>query len=489
VLKPDRKDIHVGRRDFMKTTTIASLAATLPGTSLAAQDTESPSEPKPSGIKKKLLCLSPSPETYEKLIGSIKSIPGTDLLASSIKVDYQKSEEIIQTVHSHDPDILLMCLPEFTFNFGNLYDSMGDLNIPVIVLTSNPELILIDANLVASLRANGANVKYAISEKQALGMVKVAASPRILEGRRAVLFGRRFDSTSVPAHNLTEYQVYERTGVIMEYRPMEQLARLYKDVDEESARSEMERWKREAVEVIGVPDKAILDASRLYVLLRSIIEKEELSAVAIDCLGFTMIPTLELPHPCLAFARLRDEGITAACESDVCGMLSSMFLQEISRKPSFMCNMMSVDLEKSKIVLSHCVAPLKLNGPNAAPMKYRLHDYHGFGRGVVPEVEFPLGMEIITGAFNKDLKSFSVWPGRIQSQVMDTDQSSSKGATMSSCANTMDVKIRDAGRFLQNIPGLHQVLIAGNYAKEIEDALFGMNVSLVGPSDFTPPEA
>jgi len=179
--------------------------------------------------------------------------------------------------------------------------------------------------------------------------------------------------------------------------------------------------------------------------------------------------------------------MTAACEADVCGMLSSMFLQEISQKPSFMCNLISVDVEKSKIVLSHCVSPLRLNGTNAAPMKYRLHDYHGFGRGVVPEVEFPLGREVITGGFSKDLKSFSLWPGRIESQVMDTDQA--KGITMNSCANTMDVKIRDAGRFLQSIPGIHQVMITGNYTEAIEDALFGMNINMVGPSDFSPPEA
>jgi hypothetical protein len=52
----------------------------------------------------------------------------------------------------------------------------------------------------------------------------------------------------------------------------------------------------------------------------------------------------------------------------------------------------------------------------------------------------------------------------------------------------MDVKIRDAGRFLQSIPGIHQIMIAGNDTRAIEDALSGMNMSLVGPSDFTPPE-
>ena len=98
-------------------------------------------------------------------------------------------------------------------------------------------------------------------------------------------------------------------------------------------------------------------------------------------------------------------------------------------------------------------------------------------------------MEVTTGAFSKNLKSFSLWPGRILSQVKNTDRSTSpKGITLNSCANTMDVKVRDAGRFLQNIAGIHHIMITGNYTKAIEDALFRMNVSMVGPSDFTSPD-
>jgi L-fucose isomerase-like protein len=246
----------------------------------------------------------------------------------------------------------------------------------------------------------------------------------------------------------------------------------------------MERWKREATEVIRVSDKTIVDACRLYVLLRSIVEKEELSAVSIDCLGFTLSPNPILPYPCLAFSRLRDEGVTAACEADVCAMLSSMFLEEISRRPSFMCNLMSMDPLDSKITVSHCVAPLRLNGPDAGQMRYRLHDYHGSGRGAVPEVEFPLRGQVITGGFSKDLKSFELWPGRIESQVMDT--ASRSGLMNNVCANTMDVKIKDSDRFLQNIPGLHQIMVLGNYTRAFEDGLTGMNVKIVGPADFAP---
>jgi hypothetical protein len=483
----DQKRIHVGRRDFIKTMTLASIAATLPGAALADQRSAGAIRLRPAGGKKNLLCLSNNPPAHEKYIESMRSIPGTDLQVSSIKVNYQNPEEIVRTVHERDMDILLLILPRMTFSFGSLCDAMGDLDIPVIVLTTNPELIPIDANLSASLRGNGANVTFTISQDQALERVRITASPGILEGRRAILYGRPFDSTTVTAHNLNEDLVYRRTGVRIQFRPLEELAALYKEVDAKDAVREMERWKREATEVIGVSDKTIVDACRLYVLLRSIVEKEELSAVSIDCLGFTLSPNPVLPYPCLAFARLRDEGVTAACEADVCGMLSSMFLEEISRKPSFMCNLMSVDPLDSKIIVSHCVAPLKLNGLDAAQMRYKLHAYHGSGRGAVPEVEFPPRGQVLTGGFSKDLKSFALWPGRIESQVMDTDRAPSRSGLMNNvCANTMDIKIKDTDRFLQNIPGLHQIMVLGNYTRAVEDALIGMNVTLVGPTDFAP---
>lgn len=479
--------LRAGRRTFIKTTAMAGIAATLPVAAPAGQDAVV-SAVRPGPGRKHLLVLSDDPKSHEGWIGSVQSASGQNLRVSSLKVDYQKPDDLIRVLRVQEMDILLLCLPRLTFNFGSLYDSMGDLRVPVIVLSANPELIPIDANLVASLRGNGANVRFALSREEAAELVGIVAAPRILEGRRAVLFGKPFESTTVPARNLTEDKVYRHTGVKMEYRPLAELASLYRSADETAARKEMQRWKGEATEIVNVPDETILDVCRLYVYLRAMVQREGLSAVSLDCLGFTMSPNPILPYPCLAFARLRDDGITAACEADVCGMLTSMFLERVSRKPSFMCNLMSLDAPRSKIVLSHCTSALGLEGPAAPPLPYRLHNYHNFGKGVVPEVAFPQGREVLLGAFSKDLKSFAAWPGRIQSQVKDTEKSSAGGGTpLNACANTMEVKIRDAGRFLQNVNGLHQVMVFGDYTKTVGDALYGMNVSLVGPAEFNPP--
>ncbi|MBN2242328.1 MAG: hypothetical protein JW793_06520, partial [Acidobacteria bacterium] len=232
---------------------------------------------------------------------------------------------------------------------------------------------------------------------------------------------------------------------------------------------------------------------------RSIIEKEGLSAISIDCLSFSFTPDPILPLPCLAYTRLRDEGIAAPCEADVCMLLSSLLLQEISRKPSFFFNVSEVNAEKSHTILRHCVAPLQLLGADAEPLPYRLRDYHGFGRDVVPEVQFPVGTEVTIGGFSKDLKDFVVWPGRIRPGIHDMETPSFQNvpddapARMKNmrryCSNRAEVEISHVDRFIQNIAGIHEVFVAGRYTKEIHEAAARMNVRVIAPPDMMPPKA
>ena len=196
---------------------------------------------------------------------------------------------------------------------------MADLDIPIILLPVNLDLIMMDTDLVAAMRTRGANAILANSEAHAVELLKIFAVPRILDGKQALIFGRPFDSTSVPMGNLNGDYVYKRTGLRIQYRPVDDLMPLLEKVDEAAAMKEMERWKKEAAKVLEPSDKTILDAARLYVLLRSLVEKEGLAAISIDCLSFSFSGKPPLPLPCLAFTRLRDDGITAPCEADVCG--------------------------------------------------------------------------------------------------------------------------------------------------------------------------
>ena len=115
------------------------------------------------------------------------------------------------------------------------------------------------------------------------------------------------------------------------------------------------------------------------------------------------------------------------------------------------------------------------------------------GRGVTPEVSFPLGLEVTFGGFSKDLKEFVMWPGRVQPGVNDTDRPS-YNQTMPEfknmrryCSNRAELKIKEVDAFLQKIVGIHHVLVAGVYTKELREEMMRLNVTVVGPVDSAPP--
>ncbi len=354
---------------------------------------------------------------------------------------------------------------------------------------------MLEADLAATLREKGVNAILAHSEIHAMELLKAAAAPRVLEGKKAVIFGKPFMSTSVPAANLNADYVFQRTGVLLEYRPIEELEQHIKNVDEARARKEMERWKTEVAKIVEPSDEELLKSSKLSVLLRDIVDDEGLSSISIDCLSYSFGGNREIPTPCLAFTRLRDDGVSAPCEADVCMMLSSMILQQISRKPSYVCNVSEVNAQDSSIVLRHCVAPTKFMGFDSEQLPYNLRDYHGMGRGVVPEVQFPKGVEITMGGFSKDLNGFVLWPGRIQPGANDTETPSFKNAPPGMekmrkfCSNRAEVKIKNLNRFMQNIAGIHHIMVSGIHTKAIRDAMLRMNVNVIEPPDSAAPEA
>ncbi len=491
----NQKGIAVKRRDFIKTTTLAGMVATLPVTSLLGQETIARVKPSPPGKKRNLVFLTGMPERHEKLIESIKSIKEYDFQVSPIKADFQKPQEIMKSLQGKDADMLLIVMSGVGQVSRHIAEGMGALDIPVILLPPIPDLIMLESDLAAAFQLKGTNALLANSPERAIELMKIVAAPRILEGKRAVIFGKPFASTSVPAPNLNEDYVYQRTGVRIEYRPIEELKELFKSVDEASARKEMERWKAEAAKIVEPKDEEILKSSKIYVILRDIIDREKLDSISIDCLSYSFGRDTTIPTPCLAFTRLRDEGLSAPCEADVSMMLSSMLMQEISRMPSFVVNVSSVDSQASTTVLRHCVAPTNFYGVGTEPLPYSLRDYHGMGRGVVPEVKFPIGADVTTGGFSKDLKSFVLWPGRIQPGANDTETPSFENPPPGMekmrrfCSNRAEVKIKNVNQFLENIAGIHHIMVSGTHTKAIRDAMLRMNVRVIGPSDLEAPQA
>ena len=88
----DAKGSHVGRRDFIKTTALVSVAATLPETSLLGQDdVKGVFKPSPEGIKRNVLFLTDSPKKYEPLINKIRAIREFEFTVSPVQFNLPRA--------------------------------------------------------------------------------------------------------------------------------------------------------------------------------------------------------------------------------------------------------------------------------------------------------------------------------------------------------------------------------------------------------------
>jgi hypothetical protein len=472
----------------------AATAATMPASmGMAAQAATAEATTKgvfkasPAGNKRNLLFVTDSPRRYEKLLEAIRAIKEYDITASSVQVNLQTNAGTINPAQIKDADVIVLVMPSAASSAGKVAAAIPPVSSPVIIFPVNFDFIMLEADVAAQFRASGINALLANSEAHLIGLIKTTMAPRILEGKKAVIFGRPFDSSSVPSGGISEDYIYRHTGLRLQYRPIEELQKRLESISDAAAQAEMERWKREATEVTEAADRAILDASRLYHLLRTVIKEEQIDGLSIDCLSFTFANSKILPYPCLTFARLRDEGHTIPCEADVCGMLSSMVMETISKRPSYFCNVSEAKEQTATVVLRHCVAPTKVMGYDAPAAPYRIRDYHGIA-GATAEVQFPTNVDVTMGGFSKDLREFVAWPGKIVPRVRDTDAPSFPGSKMRKyCTNHLELKINDMESFIQSIAGCHHIMVTGNYRKPLNDAMMRMNVRMVGPSDFSTP--
>jgi len=163
--------------------------------------------------------------------------------------------------------------------------------------------------------------------------------------------------------------------------------------EDKAVRAEINRWTKNAKEIIEPNKEDIRKAARVSVALQRLMEQERAQGLAVGtCMGW-----LSKGFPCLGFARLRDGGIPAACEGDMDSLLTMLLFQYMIDRPGFQGNA-TFDTSRNALWTAHCTAPLKMDGPNGkeAPYLLRGHSEVG-GSGCVPEVQYRIGKTITRG--------------------------------------------------------------------------------------------
>ncbi len=190
-------------------------------------------------------------------------------------------------------------------------------------------------------------------------------------GESKFLYIGEIPSFSAPNGPYDFQLIEEQLGVSVRHIETNEFYRHFDSFDEQEVAAELDNWSRDFATV--EPDRdSMLDATRVYLALRELCEREDANGVTINCGRFTE----ERPVvPCLAFDRLIDEGIMCACEGDVTAMLASLMLHAVSEQPVLMGNFGyrkgMFEAGSQEVTIEHDLIPLSM-----ASEPYTVRDYH-----------------------------------------------------------------------------------------------------------------
>ena len=245
----------------------------------------------------------------------------------------------------------------------------------------------------------------------------------------------------------TRETTVEGLGTTFHWIPKARFEDEFKQVAQTAEVRELARFYQKHARKIVEPSHAdILEAAKNYVVCRRLMAVEQCHGIAIDCLGWQ--------NPvCVAYSRLRDEGIVAACEKDTNATIGMLMTHLLCDRPGFQQDP-SPNTVNNTLIGAHCTSPLKLEGftqPYRAP--YLLRSYHT-RTGVAPQVLWPTGKPVTILQANAKPLSILIGTGRVVSNIAQPPSGCCRTAVEISLDNVTDTR---------DVKGFHQLFILGHW--------------------------
>jgi len=251
-------------------------------------------------------------------------------------------------------------------------------------------------------------------------------------------------------------------------------------VDDSEAKAKAKQWLDEAEGTIEPKQEDVLKAARASLTLDQLIAENRVDGLCVGtCMGW-----LSRGFPCLGFSRLNDRGIPAACDGDMDCLLTMLIFQHALDRAGFLGNAGGVDTAKNAFHLSHCSAPLRMEGPDSPKSPYLLRRHAEVRGGAVTEVHYRIGQEV---TFTKlvHLDTLLMFTGKII-EVPKVPKGQERG-----CRTELVAEVKDADKLLANWGGgalgasakdyyasLHRVCYYGDHRQSIRHLanLMGLKV-------------
>jgi hypothetical protein len=212
-----------------------------------------------------------------------------------------------------------------------------------------------------------------------------------------------------------------------------------------------------ATAVVSSSEQDVINGIKSYRVAANLLQREQCDAITMDCLG--ALGRLKVSLPCIAWSKMNDDGIPAACEADLGAVASHIIVQYLFDRPGFQQDPVA-ETSREAIIGAHCSCPTRLNGFDAPPEPYDIRHHHA-NRDATARTIWKLGQRVTS--IDVLLAGADAPPKMIVStgEVIDNVSVPPAGG----CVVSVMVKF-DAVSDVLAYPGFHQIFFYGDFKRQ-----------------------
>ena len=389
----------------------------------------------------------------DELVQSTKEL-GIDLrLRSEPIYSLEQADQWLAEAKSAQCDGLMVILLDRQAHAWPTAAKAGETKIPTLVFS--PIGTSFTTNTAPLAKKEGIYISSTSDFKQMrYGLRMIKASSRLREMRFVVLKGdKRYEMDA------------EFFGTRLRYLP----AKVFLDeYNSTSLSGEIKTlaadYVQHATGISGPSEQDVLNGIKSYVVARNILEREEADGITMDCLG--ALGKTDVSLPCIAWSKMLDHGIPAACEADIGAALTHALVQFLFDRPGFQQDPVA-ETDREGLIGAHCTCPTMLNGFNKSPEPFDLSHHHG-NRDAVPRPKWRLGQRVTVADIllpgQQEISPVLKMPQMViaSGTVMENISVPPAGG----CVVSVMLKM-DGTPNLLTFPGFHQLFFYGDFKKHL----------------------
>ena len=373
-----------------------------------------------------------------------------------------EADQWLAQAQSEKPDGLLVVLLDRQEHAWPTAAKAIDCPIPTVIFA--PIGAAFTTNTAPLAKKPGAFICSTDDFSQAIyGMKMIKAGAKLRETRFIVVKGNERKETQI-AH----------LGTKLRYVPASAFVELYRQTpDSDEIKAISQEYIKGAQRTEGPTPKDVINGVKSYIVARELLEREEGDGITMDCLG-ALGPT-DISLPCIAWSRMLDHGVPAACEADLGACVTHALVQYLFDRPGFQQDPVP-DTANDCLIGAHCTCATRLNGFDQPNEPFRLSHHHGM-RDAVPVPHWRVGQRATVADILISNK-----PDARPQMIISAGEVADNIAVPPSggCVVSVSLKL-DGVSDLLSYPGFHQIFFYGDYKKQLEGycRLYGLDAQVV----------